>query len=291
MTRDPARPGRDQWDLLPPTELVAVVPTAPPPQIPLASLREHLAPVHDDEGDLVDWTLTASPFDDHDAVVEFRRWRRSWCRTWPVGSVAHLDALRDEAHRLDADLAGDLDDLLGDVLAADGAPVTVSPARAGRVAPQVELLRIALSVDDRTGVGVVDDMPALTRGIGLARTWPPPVDEVVLAATPGTAVLLRPGQGLVLRHGADQIELVDVTGVDLRGDLALVINARGTTVRLTQDEARPLGWIVPRSLRWHLRTIPLVAVWAVTFDGLHAALVTAASEGVPCEIGADSGLR
>ena len=99
----------------------------------------------------------------------------------------------------------------------------------------------------------------------------------MLAATPGTTVLLRVDDGLVLVHGPpdDAISFAGVSAVDLRHDTVLVLNERGSSLRLSQRDARPLGWLVPRSLRWHLRPIPIVAVWSMLFEGLVAALHSA----------------
>ena len=77
---------------------------------------------------------------------------------------------------------------------------------------------------------------------------------------------------------------IGVTAVDMRADSVLILNNRGSSMRLTQSDARPLGWIVPRSLRWHLRPIPLVTVWTLLFDGLGQALRVGADRGVPVHI-------
>ena len=71
----------------------------------------------------------------------------------------------------------------------------------------------------------------------------------MLAATPATSVLLSPDQGLVLVHDDldSAVTFAGVTSVDIRADIVLVMNERGSSLRLSQSDARPLGWMVPRS--------------------------------------------
>ena len=279
------------WVHLPPVELVASVTIAPAPEIPLASIRSLLASVHDADGELVDWTIDLTAVIDLDphteAINEFRSWRRTWHREWPIGPISNVASLFDESVDIEYSDDRHLDSLLELVVAADGADdVVIAPAMAETIAHDIETVRLALSVDDRLGTGVVDDMPSRSRSTGLARTWAPPSHEAVLAATPLTSVLLRPDEGMVLVHGEPEsaTTFVGVTAVDMRSDVVLVMNNRGSSMRLSQSDARPLGWIVPRSLRWHLRQVPLVAVWAMLFDGLTVALQVSTECGEPVHI-------
>jgi hypothetical protein len=80
----------------------------------------------------------------------------------------------------------------------------------------------------------------------------------------------------------------NVSAVDLRNDLAVVLSERGASLRLPLDECRPLGWMVPRSLRWHVRAVPLVVVWAPLFQGLTQALHAVIADGGWIEITADA---
>ncbi len=287
----------DAWVHLPPTELLAAVQLQPTPDIPLASIRELLRPVYDEHGQLTDWLLFASGFEHHDAVADYLRWRTTWRRHWPIGPIDNVASLRDTIADVEHDLDRHLDSLLDTVVAAGGQPVTVPADRATGLLAELETVRLALSVDDRTGVGIVDDMPAMSRGTGLARTWLPPAPgqaDTLLAGTPGSVVVLRPGageSGLAVLHGGPPHESFDaVAAVDLRGEIAVVLNERGSSLRLDLHDARPLAWLVPRSLRWHVRTVPLLAVWSVLFEGLGEALRTAATSGEPVVITGEIGV-
>jgi hypothetical protein len=296
-TGSTARRPADAWVRLPPTELLAAVQLQPTPDIPLASIRELLRPLHDDGGHLVDWQLFASGFEHHEAVVDYLRWRNTWRRHWPIGPIDNVASLRDTIVDIEHDLDRHLAHLLDVVVTAAGRPVIVTADQAPALLAELATVRLALSVDDRTGAGIVDDMPVMSRGAGLARTWVPPTaadDDTMLAGTPGSAVVLRHGagaSGLAVLHGGPPHESFDaVTAVDLRGETAVVLNERGSSLRLDLHEARPLAWLVPRSLRWHVRAVPLLAVWAVLFDGLGEALRTAAGSEEPMVISGEIGV-
>lgn len=280
----------DDWVHLPPTEMIATVAIAPAPEIALASLRPMLHAVRDDDGQLIDWMLDAASVLEHDkagtAVADYRTWRTTWSRAWPIGPISNVESLINEVIAIDHDLDRHLAAVLTEIVVAGDAASTIEPALAEPLCREIETVRLALSVDPRVGVGVVDDMPVRTRGSGLARTWVRPDDDVVLAATTTTSVLLRPGDGMVLVHGTpdDAVSFDMVAAVDLRRDTVLVLNERGSSLRLSQRDARPLGWLVPRSLRWHLRPIPIVAVWSMLFDGLVAALRTAGDRDVEVRV-------
>lgn len=280
----------DDWVHLPPTELVVSVAVAPAPDIALASLRPLLTPWRDDDGTLIDWAIDLAAVLDGDAddaaIGEYRAWRRTWCHEWPIGPITNVASLARTLAGVEHDLDRELDALLDRLIAADGADVAITPEQAEPVLRELETVRLALSVDPRTGAGLVDDMPTRTRSSGLARTWMAPPHEMVLAATPRTSVLLHPADGLVIVHGEPDsaTTFTGVTAVDMRADTVLIMNDRGSSLRLTQTDARPLGWIVPRSLRWHLRPVPLVAVWTLLFDGLSTALRAGADRGVPIHV-------
>jgi len=283
------RRGPDPWVLLPPVELVARVVSGPAPQMPLASIAHLLPPRHDAVGRIDDWALHASDLEHHDAVVEFRRWRATWRPEWPIGPISNLASLCDEIADIEHDLDRQLGPLLHRVVMSGGTGVPLTEASAQHLLLELETVRLAISVDDRNGSGIVDDMPTLTRSDGLARAWAPPRDEVLVTGTSTTTLVLRPGQGLVLvHHGAEHIVFPNVSAVDLRNDPAIILNDRGSSLRLPLDECRPLGWMVPRSLRWHLRPVPLVVVWAPLFQGLAQALRSVMADGGWIEITADA---
>lgn len=283
----------DAWVQWPPVELVAGVAgdAALVPQIPLSSLGHVVHPVHDHTGRLIDWRLLAPAVTAPGAVGEFRRWRSTWLPQWPIGTVSNLAGLLDEVAGIDHGLDRHLGELLQRVVRADGRPVTVAIGSAGALLDELETTRLALSVDERTGSGIVDDTPGAGRSTGLARTWGPVSDEVVLASTPTLAVVLRPGEGLVVLHGGPpHTGFGPVSAVDLRGDVPVVRDAEGECLRLDHHEARPLAWLVPRSLCWHVRPIPIVVVWSLAFHGLREALRAAAAAGDDVVITGDAGI-
>lgn len=283
------RRGTDAWVLLPPVELVARVVSGPAPEMPLASIAHLVSPRHDPSGRISDWVLHASELRHHDAVTEFRRWRATWRPEWPLGPISNVASLRDEIADIEHDLDPQLGNLLGRVVLSGGTGVPMTAASAQHLLLELETVRLAVSVDERLGRGIVDDMPSLTRSDGLARTWAPPRDEVVLAGTSTTAVVLRPEQGLVLLHdGPHHTAFPDVVAVDLRHDHAVVLNERGASLRMPLKDCRPLGWLVPRSLRWHVRSVPLAVVWAPLFQGLASALRAISTDGGWIEITADA---
>lgn len=289
--RDRAGTDPDTWVVLPAPELVAVVRVAPAPHIPLASLRDLLTPAYDEHGVLIDWLLFGSGFERNDAVADYVAWRSAWRPQWPIGPIGNLASLLVEVADIDHDLGRTLDELLLQVIRAGGESLTVPAGRAAALLAELETVRLALSVDPRRGAGIVDDMPALTRGGGLSRTWAPPSDETVLAATSSTAVVVRPGTGLTVLHGGPaHVAFPGVTGVDLRGDTVVIGNDRGASLRLDQHDSRPLGWLVPRSLRWHVVDIPLLTVWTPLFVGLTAALRTSLHHGEPVVITSEIGV-
>lgn len=282
----------DDWVHLPPTELVVSVPVAPAPEIALALLRPALTPVRDNDGELVDWSFDpltvfeSDPDDDADLIGSYRAWRSTWCRAWPIGPITNVASFATEVAAVEHDLGRHLDEFLARIVVAGGADVSISPELAQPTLRELETVRLALSVDHRSGVGLIDDMPTRTRSSGLARAWVAPAHEMVLAATPTTSVVIHPHDGLVIVHGDPESAstFAGVTAVDMRGDTVLILNDRGSSLRMTQTDARPLGWIVPRSLRWHLRPVPLVAVWSPLLEGLAAALRLSVERGVAVHV-------
>lgn len=143
------------------------------------------------------------------------------------------------------------------------------------VLPQLEALRDALrdTIEAGPGAGIVDDTPGAGRGVGLSRTWVPDDIELVLAATSTTAVIVRPGDGLVVLYDGPQFRSFTwVVDVDLLGNQVVVTNDEGVQLQLAPEIARPLAWLVPRALRWHVRTVPLVTVWTPLLTGLPDAI-------------------
>lgn len=275
----------DAWVVLPPTEILATVDVAAVPEIPYASLRGLLIPVRDADGALADWELSAGVLGEPELLAEYRAWRARWKMNWPMGPVSNIDALRRTIVEMGHAVAEPLDGLLAalsevEATGADGLPYEVHPDSTGALLEGLEALRLALldTIEAGPGAGIVDDMPGSGRQVGLARTWVPDDVEHVLAATAATAVVVRPGDGLVVLHHGPAFESFPwVTEVNLLHDPAIVFDDQGERLELSGEQARPLGWLVPRSLRWHVRTVPLVAVWAQLFVGLPEALAAAAA--------------
>jgi len=287
----------DSWVVLPPAEILATVDIAAVPQIPYASLRPVLIPVRDDEGRLVDWHLSAIAMDDAETMAEFWAWRSRWRSSWPVGPVSNIASLLRTADEMGHHLGQELEDLLRRLVDTEGGDVVLpvdSPAASGELLAQVEALRLALidTIEAGPGAGIVDDTPSGGRQLGLSRTWVPDDVEQVLAATSTTAVVVRPGDGLVLLYDGPQFRSLPwVTEVDLRSDPVVVRDDQGGQVELAPEEARPLGWLVPRSIRWHVRTVPLVTVWTALLTGLPDALEAAVASGTEIRFTTELALR
>ncbi len=263
------------WALFPPAEIVATVGLAPVPQIPFASLRGSLVASYDADGVLVDWSVAASALDDPELVAEYWRWRRRWQSSWSVGPISNLAALLRTVDEIEHDLGPQLAQLLRQLIAAQGEVVDWPVDDAPGLLHQIDALRDALrdTIEAGPGAGIVDDTPGPGRSVGLSRTWAPDDIELVLSATSTTAVIVRPGDGLVVLYDGPQFRsLTWVVEVDLLGDQVVVTNDEGDRLELTPELARPLAWLVPRSLRWHVQTVPLVAVWTPLLTGLPDAI-------------------
>lgn len=274
-----------EWLTLPPVELVVSVDVAATPDIPLAALRHALVPRLRADGTLADWVLSAAHVERTETAREYWHWRQSWRRSWRLGTITNLLTLRHELDDLDPDLAPRTRALFDEVIERHDQGVDVPLPLATACAAELDLVRLAVSVDERTGTGIVDDMAGVPGGNGLSRTWTRPARQVVLAATPSTAVLVRHHDGLVVLHGITPDDhtpdstdpgiaevIADIVTVDLRDDPVVLTDRSGREHRLPAADARPLAWLVPHSLRWHLHEVPIAAVWADVFAGWSAAL-------------------
>lgn len=280
----------EPWVVLPPAELLVDVRTSPAPDIPLASLRDVLEPRFDATGTIVDWALVASSLGEHTSAREYWMWRQTWRRTWQVGPVSNAASLLQYVDELDSDLAPSLSRVLRAVIGDHEAGVEIPWGEASDLVADLDLVRLAISADDRTGWGIVDDMAVPGSPVGLARTWAAPTTRRVMAATLSSSVQIRPGRGLVLVVGDTDDEeratiVDDIREVDLCDDPVKILTAGGRHLELPAAEARPLAWLVPHSLRWHLRPIPLALVWAPWFTGWPAAVEAAAAARAPISIG------
>jgi hypothetical protein len=280
----------DPWIVLPPAELYVDVCTSPAPDIPLASLRDALEPRFDAAGNIVDWVLVASSIREHVNARDYWIWRQTWRRSWQVGPVSNAASLHQFVDELDSELVPSLADVLRTVIGNHEAGVEVPWEAAAELVCDLDLVRLAVSADERTGWGIVDDMAAPGEHSGLARTWAAPTVRRVMAATLTSSVQIRPGRGLVLVVGdADDEEratiIDDIRDVDLRDDPVRLVTGTGEHVELPAAIVRPLAWLVPHSLRWHLRPVPLALIWAPWFSRWPAAVDAAASTRAPITVG------
>lgn len=277
----------DPWIVLPPAELLVDVDVSPAPDIPLASLRGVVEPRLDDRGSIVDWALVTTAVREHGTIGEFWAWRGTWRRTWELGPVPNAAALRQYVDELDAELVPSLAGVLRSVVGDHENGVDVPWVDAHVLVDELDMVRLALSADDRTGWGIVDDMAAAGAPVGLARAWAPPITTRVLAATLTGSVQVRPNRGLVMLLGDSDDEratvVEDIREVDLRDDPVRVVTASGDRFELSAADARPLAWLVPQSLRWHVRQVPLALVWSPWF--------TAWPEAVEAAVGGRTALH
>lgn len=267
-----------QWVRLPPAEIVAVVTIAPVPQIAPTALRELLEPVLDQRV-IVGWRLAPTAALLPELLAEFRSWRRRWTSNWSMGPVTNLLALIETAARLGYELEPEIHDALTLMCAAEHDDQRVGDPHLEPLMAQTSALRRALvtASDTERGTAIIDDMRLRPSASPVLRTWAPPRSSVLLAAAGDTSVRLKPGEGLVVVHGEPRSHVfADVATADLTDEFAVITSHSGARLRLASDDARPLGWLAPNSLRWHLEDIPLVQVWAPLLNGLPEAASAAA---------------
>lgn len=279
--------------VLPPADLVAVVRTAAVPDIPFASLAGSLAPVRDAGGNLVDWVLSSEILQSRpaggDVVRRYWEWRRRWEHRQSLGPLPNVVALVGHTRRLVGEGPGPLDDLfpVEQLLAGVDVDVVIDLDHHADVLEEARQLVVRAG---GTGLGFVD----LTHAgrAGFARTWPAVGAEQVMAATGEAWVVAGPGAELRIVRSVPQGEQSTlIQQVDLAGEQAAVTSPSGEVLQLPQTVARVLAWVVPGSLRWRLRTIDLVVVWAEVFRGMLDAMSVAAEHGGVIRLTASVPLR
>ncbi len=273
------------WSIFPTSEVLATVATAPVPDIPLADLREALVPQFDDDGHLVDWFITMPPAPGGDTLARYWAWRRNWATFWPVGALGNLANLLDRFGAGSLPLAPTLVRVLRQLTSSDD-DVTVGRADADALLVELGALRRSLAAATDTGVGIIDDMPGKRRTIGIARAFAPPSGDIVLAATETLSVHLRPDDGMVVcqqRAGASgaTLDFVRLRSVDMRSTPVVMVDADGAQRTVAPFDARPLAWLLPRSLVWHVESIPLIDVWDMLLGRLPIAIGAAAEAHRP----------
>jgi hypothetical protein len=263
----------------PSDEVLAIVAIAPPPPIPLAELGELLVPVEDEAG-LVDWHLRMPSTPGSNAVTTYWDWSRTWATFRGVGSLGNIANLLDRFGDGLVSPASELVTLLQRIAGTVG-DIVVTTLECDVIEAEIEVLARDLAAAHETGFGLIDDMPRRNRTTGIARMWAPPRGDVVLAGIESTMVMLREDVGLVVLHGPQRQRAFEgVTHVDLRRETVLLVGADGAELVLRPADARPLAWLLPRSLLWHVERISLPDVWAPLLIGLPAAIQEARRSGL-----------
>lgn len=258
-------------DVRPTGVLVAVVRTAPVPDIPLAALLPRLEPIASGEGGIADWRFHVEGLDDAATLREYQAWRASWERTWDLGPISNVASFALLAAISEGGAATELITLLNDMV-GDPGRARLDPAAAEPVLTALDSLRARLAASPATGMGIVDETPRHDPPSGFALTWAVPAEPNVLAADDHVAVLEHPTDGLVLDDtGSGRRLVTDINLVDLTGEQVFVKGADGV-FGFQADEVRPLGWVLPGALTWRVRPIPLVTVWSRLFMRLPAAV-------------------
>lgn len=272
----------NSWVRLPPPDVLAVVVTAPVPDIPPSALRDVLEPAVVDRH-VTGWALADIAGGRPEVFAEYWAWRRTWSSTWSMGPADHLRALLDTVARLHLDLGATLPPTIRSMCRAEhdeeALPAIGAEAQASIIADLADLRTILASVAN-SGGAIIDDMGLPSRGASVLRTWPDVDEEVILAANDVTSVVIEPGAALSVIHGEPVAHAFrDLLAADLTGERVLLVDATGDTLGLTPSQSRPLAWLAPGSLRWHVERIALVEVWRPLFDGLPAAIAAARSAG------------
>jgi hypothetical protein len=280
----PSDGASERFVVHPPAELAAIVRIAAVPDIPFASFAHALQPKVDDEGELVDWVLSSAVLDPAPArgvsVSDYWAWRRCWEQRHWLGPVTNAVALVAHTARLAGDQSGPLADLLPTEALLAGADADVVVGALERALASIATARQLVNNGGGNGLGFIDDTPRRRARAGLARTWSPIDGDEVLAAAARTRVVADPTPGLTVEHHGDTgRRTIALQRVDFTGDEAVLFGPGGVETRIPQNDARPLGWLVPGALSWRVRPVPLSLVWGSLIDGLEAAVSLSAAHG------------
>jgi hypothetical protein len=266
---------------LPSAEILAVVAVEEVPPTPPACLSGLVVALRDN-GRNLDWKLSAQALLQAGVVREFWSWRRRWTASWSVGPTSNVLALVDTARRSGHAPGHHLQSVLDRMCTADYEDVAFDPADFADLIPQLDELHEVLTATtvDAVGLAMIDDTPGRQAPARTLRRWVTNTHESVLAANADAEVIVRHKDGLVVVHGDDmKSEFGGISHVDLTGDEIVVANDAGQRIRLAPSQARPLAWLAPNSLRWNVREIPIVDVWAPLFEGLPRAVDAALWSG------------
>lgn len=265
---------------LPSVEVLAVVPAGGSvPPVPPATLADVVVPILS-EGQIVDWALLTGFLFEVGVVDEFLAWRREWSDTFAVGSLSNIRALLGAARRLGRELDPPLQALHDQLTLTEYNDVIFAPQPYADFAGTLVELRAALHrADGVVAVALIDEMRSHRCGRAVMRRWARSAVDVVLCADEHVAVELREA-GIVVRHGTHRrSEFVDVRLADLTGDVVVLTDGAGRTVDLVPAQARPLGWLVPTSLRWSVQRIDVDEVWGPMLTAIANAIALARVSG------------
>lgn len=256
-----------------------MVATGPVPQIAPIAIRDALEPVLDaNETVLLGWRFASDVAVEPELLAEFWNWRRLWTASWSMGPVSNVASLALTAARLGFDVGAELGEALHLMCAAELADQHFGDPHLEPLLMQIGPLVRALAAVGTTEVGtaIIDDLRHAPTAPTLLRCWAPVDDDVLLAAVGSTSVFAR-RDGLAVVHGEPRSHVfAPVESANLTGDDAVMLDVHGRQLVLTAEDARPLAWLAPTSLLWHVEPIPLIDVWATLLRGLPEAATAAA---------------
>lgn len=258
--------------------VVAVLAVDDVPHSPADSLAPYVVRVATSGGH--DWVLTddAIAFGADLVVQHYLAWRSSWVREVELDPLTSLLVLADV---LDG---GEIAATWGNDWVAGRATPVPDPAL---LADCLGVAHETITARSHTGWGFVNATPGRPT-TGLVRAWSPAGGSHVLAATSEVRVTIEREAGVCVylaatSDGRRHDHVIGVDEVVVHDDGVDVIAASGE-LALDHRQGRPLAWVVPGALRWRVRAVPEVLVWAKTFHRLALACETSVREGVPLEL-------
>jgi hypothetical protein len=275
--------------IVPSAELAAVVRHGTVPDDVPDPLVAYVRPVVDADGAPVDWLLTEDTlaFADVSVPMFYAQWRATWERSWILDPLSSLERLVSAAREFEVSAPSQT--LLERILrpatqgpSGDMVHAELSTDEAQRLAAVIESLRDAVADRGRGGFGFVDATPGRARS-GLARAWSGQDGPEVLVADRHVSVAIDAADGLSVTASAtavtlgdgdsgdgtagDVVSLAAVQEVEL-GEAGVVVRNDRTSITLDLHHGRVLSWLMPGCMRWRVRPVPEVLVWAKTFAGL-----------------------
>lgn len=231
-----------------------------------------------ESNDVVNWSLTddSIAFGDHGVVGRFAEWRSSWEQAWVIGATDMLAIFAStaggEPDRLSVRQRCLISRLCCTEHAAHGR--SFSPIDLADLDDALQTLRNVIHERGGAGFGAVDATPG-SRRVGLLRSWVGTPDGTVLSSANGVTVRVDL-EGLGLRFDDGRPTLGGITSVELI-EASTVVETAAASAVLDAREARSIGWLIPESVNWRVRSLPEAVVWAHTFAAVSDARRLAAS--------------